>query len=68
MSARREPDDVDDEMRSYVQSGHVKWDAPVKQPELEARNTTAPALAEPTASARGPSKPPQRKASEGPAP
>ena len=22
-------------MRSYVQSGHVKWGAPVKQPGLE---------------------------------
>ena len=24
-----------DEMRSYVQSGYVKWGAPVKQPGLE---------------------------------
>ena len=58
-----------DEMRSYVQSGHVKWDAPVKQPGLEGSQQHRPRSREPTASRREPSKPaPQRKASKGPAP
>ncbi len=58
-----------DEMRSYIQSGHVKWGAPVKQPGLEGSQQNAPAHAEPAASAVEPSKPaPQRKVSKGPAP
>ena len=59
-----------DEMRSNVQSGHVKWGALVKQPGREgSQQHPPPAHAELSASPREPSKPaPQRKASKGPAP
>jgi hypothetical protein len=51
MSAPREPTPSIDERRGYVQSGHVKWGAPVKQPGLEGSQQNAPAHAEPAAGA-----------------